>query len=75
MDHDNVIGDYVHISVGSHTAGTVTVGDNCWLGIGSIVSNNIDICQDVFVCAGTVVVKSIKQPGKYFGVPAKKLPI
>lgn len=75
VDHDNVIGDYTHISVGAHTAGTVNMGDNCWLGIGSIVSNNIDICSGVFICAGGVVVKNIRKPGKYAGVPVRFVPI
>ena len=72
VDHDNVIGDFVHISVGSHLAGTVTVGDNSWIGIGAVVSNNIDICSNCFIGAGAVVVKNIEEEGTYIGVPAKR---
>ncbi len=73
VDHDNVIGDFAHISVGAHTAGNVTIGDYTWLGIGAVVSNNISICADAFIGAGAAVVKDIVKPGKYAGVPAKKI--
>ena len=45
IDHDNFIEDYVHISPGAHLAGTVKVGKGSWLGIGSVVSNNINIIK------------------------------
>ena len=32
VDHDCRIGDYVHVSVGAHVAGTVIIGDNTWVG-------------------------------------------
>lgn len=72
IDHDNVIGDYVHISVGSHLAGTVSVGARTWVGIGAVASNNLTICADCMIGAGAVVVKDIKEPGTYIGVPARK---
>lgn len=72
IDHDNIIEDYVHISPGVHTAGTVKVGKGAWLGIGSIVSNNISIKSGCKVGAGTVVVKDITETGTYVGVPARR---
>src|SRR5690625_4566114 len=41
VDHDNFIGNYVHVSPGTHVAGTVEVGHLTWLGIGSTISNNL----------------------------------
>ncbi len=73
VDHDNTLGDYVHISVGAHTAGTVAIGDNTWLGIGAVVSNNLSICSDCTIGAGAVVVKNIINAGTYVGVPAVKI--
>lgn len=73
VDHDNQIADFVHISPGAHLAGTVNVGRRSWLGIGSIVRNNTDICNDVIVGAGGVVVKDINESGTYVGVPVKKM--
>lgn len=73
VDHDNVIEDYVHISPGASLAGTVKIGKGSWIGIGSVVSNNVNICGDCKVGAGAVVVKGITEPGTYIGVPVRKI--
>lgn len=73
IDHDNVIEDYVHISPGVNLAGTVKVGKGSWLGIGSVVSNNVNIYSSCKIGAGSVVVKDITEPGTYVGVPVRKL--
>ncbi len=72
VDHDCVVEDYVHISVGAHLSGTVVVGTGTWIGTGAIVSNNVNICGGCMIGAGAVVIKDIKEPGTYVGVPAKK---
>lgn len=73
LDHDNVIEDYVHISPGARTAGNVFIGRSTWLGIGSIVSNNVNICNGCIIGAGAVVVKDIAEPGTYVGVPVRRI--
>jgi len=73
IDHDNIIEDYVHISPGVRLAGTVRVGKKSWLGIGSVVSNNINITAGCVIGAGAVVVKDITEPGTYVGVPVRRL--
>lgn len=73
IDHDNLIEDFVHISPGAHLAGTVKVGKGTWLGIGSVVSNNVNITSGCKVGAGAVVVKDITETGTYVGVPARKI--
>ena len=70
VDHDCLIGDYVHVSVGTHIAGTVKIGNNTWVGVGATVSNNISICEDCMIGAGAVVIKNIEESGMYVGVPA-----
>lgn len=72
VEHDNQIADYVHVSVGAKLAGTVTVGKSSWIGIGASVSNNLNICGSCMIGAGAVVVKSIKEPGTYVGVPVER---
>jgi sugar O-acyltransferase (sialic acid O-acetyltransferase NeuD family) len=73
LDHDNVIEDYVHISPGVRTAGSVGIGKGTWIGIGSVVSNNVNICSGCKVGAGAVVVKDITEPGTYVGVPVRRV--
>lgn len=72
VDHDCVISDFVHISVGVHVAGMVKIGNRTWIGAGATVNNNLNICGDCMVGAGAVVIKDIKEPGTYIGVPVKE---
>mgnify|MGYP001072010393 CR=1 FL=1 len=73
VDHDTLIEDYVHISPGAHLAGTLKIGHGSWLGIGSVVINNINITSKCKVGAGAVVVKDITETGTYVGVPARRV--
>ena len=73
VDHDNRIDNYVHVSVGSHLAGTVAIGRYTWIGVGAVISNNVNICSDCTIGAGAVVVNDINEAGTYVGVPAKLL--
>ena len=73
VEHDNQIENYVHISVGAKLAGTVTIGENTWVGIGAVVINNLTVCGDCMIGAGAVVVRNITESGTYVGVPARKM--
>ena len=73
VDHDCVIDDFVHISVGAHIAGTVRVGEQTMLGAGATVINNVCICDRCVIGAGAVVVGEISDSGTYVGVPARKI--
>ena len=72
VDHDCRIGNFVHISVGSHVAGTVEIEDRTWIGVGATVTNNVNICGDCMIGAGAVVIHNIEQPGTYIGLPAEE---
>ena len=72
VDHDCIIGDYCHIAVGVHIAGTVTLGDRVWVGAGATIKNNVEICANCTIGAGAVVVETIQCSGTYIGVPAKR---
>lgn len=73
VDHNSVISDFVHISIGAHLGGTVSVDKYTWVGAGVTVSNNINIAERCMIGAGAVVVNDIKEPGTYVGVPAVKI--
>lgn len=73
VDHDDVIGDFTHISVGAHLCGTVTVGKGCFVCTGSTVINNINVCGGTILGAGSVTVCDITEPGTYVGVPARRI--
>lgn len=71
VDHDCNIGEFSHIAIGAHLAGSVKIGNKTWIGAGAVVSNNIEICDNCMVGAGAVVVKDINKSGIYIGVPAR----
>lgn len=73
VDHDNIVEDFAHISPGVHLAGNVKVGKESWLGIGSLVLNNITITGGCTIGAGSVVVKDISIPGTYVGTPVRMI--
>lgn len=73
VDHDGIIHDFVHISPGAHIAGTVQIGESSWIATGASIINNLDICNNCIIGAGTVVVKDIKEQGTYVGVPARRI--
>ena len=73
VEHDNIIGDFSHISVGATLAGEVHIGDHTWVGVGATVKNGITICNDCMIGAGAVVVKDIHNPGVYVGIPSKSM--
>ena len=72
IEHDNVIEDYVHISPNAALGGTVRIGECSWVGLGASVINNVDICTDVIVGAGALVLRSIERKGTFFGVISPK---
>lgn len=73
VDHDNDIGDFVHLSPGVHTAGEVKIGEGSWLGIGSVVVNGLNITNNCVIGAGAVVIRDLYQPGTYIGLPARRI--
>ena len=73
VDHDCILEDYVHVSPGASLAGTVKVGKGSWIGIGSVISNNINICAGCMLGAGAVVIRDITEPGTYVGIPVRKI--
>lgn len=75
IDHDCVIGDYVHIAPSAVLCGNVTVGDYSFIGANSVVKQGITIGENVVVGAGSVVIKDIPDNSVVAGNPAKPLTI
>ena len=73
VDHDNVIEDFVHVSPGVRLAGTVKVGYKTWIGMGSLITNNVSVISNSIVGAGSIVLKNIDESGKYVGAPVRKI--
>jgi len=73
IGHDTLIGDYLSMMPGAIISGNVKAGECLYMGTNSSIREKIEICNDVTVGLNSGVVKNIKEPGIYVGLPAKKL--
>ena len=73
IEHDTEIGNDCHISTNANINGNCIVGKECFIASNSTLKNGIKITNGSFVGMGSVVTKTIKERGLYFGNPAKKL--
>lgn len=59
VDHECILGDYVHLSPHSTLCGNVHVGEGTWIGAGATVIQGVNIGRWSVIGAGTVVTKDI----------------
>jgi sugar O-acyltransferase (sialic acid O-acetyltransferase NeuD family) len=59
IDHESIIGDFVHIAPGAVVCGNVKVGNNSFVGTNSVIKPNISIGENVIIAAGSVVVHDL----------------
>ncbi|MCM8594333.1 UDP-3-O-(3-hydroxymyristoyl)glucosamine N-acyltransferase [Accumulibacter sp.] len=72
---DNQIQVAHNVSIGEHTAmagcvgiaGSAKIGRRCTVGGAGMISGHLEIVDDVHVSAGTLVARSLRQPGQYTG--------
>lgn len=73
---DNQIQVAHNCRIGAHTAiagcvgiaGSTTIGRHCMIGGAAMISGHLSICDKVIVSGGTLIAKSITEPGTYTGV-------
>jgi acetyltransferase-like isoleucine patch superfamily enzyme len=73
VDHDCMLGNYVHISPGAHLAGYVVVGDRSWIGIGASVRDGAVIGSDCIIGAGATVLSDVASGQTVVGLPARPM--
>lgn len=66
--HNVSIGENTAIAACAGIAGSARIGKNCALGGASMIYGHITITDNVSVSAGTLIMKSLDQPGTYTGV-------
>ncbi len=59
------------IEQGMDLKGGVKIGDNCWIGAGSIILDGVNIGRDSIIAAGSVVTENVPECTIYGGIPAK----
>ena len=73
IDHECIIGNYVHIAPSAVLCGNVKIGDNSFIGANSVIKQGITIGKNVIIGAGSVVISDIPDNGVIAGNPAKIL--
>ena len=53
--------------------GAVSIGNNVFIGMGSIITRNVEIGDNVIIGAGSVVTHNCESNSVYAGIPAKKI--
>ena len=53
--------------------GKIAIGDNCFIGVGSILLPGVTLADNCIVGAGSVVTKSFEKGSVIAGVPAKRI--
>jgi sugar O-acyltransferase (sialic acid O-acetyltransferase NeuD family) len=74
VEHDAYVGPFCHVATGAVVNGDCLVKGRCFIGSNAVLLNQIHVCLDITVGAGSVVTKSIEESGGvYVGNPAKLL--
>lgn len=71
VDHDCVIGDFVHIAPGAVLCGTVQVGEGSLIGAGAVILPGKKVGRWTTVGAGSVVVEDVPDYAVVVGNPAR----
>jgi sugar O-acyltransferase (sialic acid O-acetyltransferase NeuD family) len=71
IDHDCVLGDYVHIAPKVALCGAVRVGEGTLVGVGAVVIPGVHIGKWCTIGAGTVVTKDIPDYAVVVGNPGR----
>ena len=66
--HNVSIGENTAIAACTGIAGSAKIGNNCALGGASMIYGHITIGDNINVSAGTLIMKSLDEPGVYTGV-------
>lgn len=66
--HNVVIGQHTAMAGCVGVAGSTRIGQRCTIGGAGMIVGHLDLVDDVHVSAGTMVTKSLRQPGQYTSI-------
>jgi sugar O-acyltransferase (sialic acid O-acetyltransferase NeuD family) len=73
IGHDSEIGDYFSAMPGAIVSGNVKIHDCVYMGTNSSIKEKLSIYSLSTIGMNSCVVKHIKEPGVYVGVPVRKI--
>lgn len=68
IEHDNIIGDFSHISVQTTLCGNVITGENVFVGANTVILQEKNIGKNSLIGAGSVILRDILPFEKVYGV-------
>ena len=71
--HNCLIGRGALITACAELSGSVTVGEQVWIGPNAAIRDGVEIGDEAFIVMGSVVTKSVPARGRVFGNPAKPM--
>lgn len=74
VSHDVYVGEFFTAAPGVHLNGRVRIGDGVYMGSNASTVDGVEIASGTIVGAGACVAESLREPGTYVGVPARRLP-
>ena len=75
MEHDCLVGDYVHISPGAILCGNVKLEEGVWVGAGATIKQGVTIGKWSVIGAGAVVISDVPSNVVVAGVPSKLIKV
>jgi sugar O-acyltransferase (sialic acid O-acetyltransferase NeuD family) len=73
IGHDTIIEDFCRVGDMVFIGGNSKIKSTTFIAVNSTILENITIAESSIIGAGSVLIKSIKHSGTYFGNPAKKI--
>lgn len=73
IEHDCLVGDFVHVAPGTVLCGNVMIGNGSHIGANSVIRQNIRIGEGSIIGVGSVVVKDIQEHCLAFGNPCREV--
>ena len=73
VEHDVMLGAFVHAAPASAIGGGASIGAGTYLGLGCRVRDHVKVGSDVQVGMGAVVVGDVPDGGVVVGVPAREM--
>ncbi len=73
IGHDVQIGNYCVIGPNCDITGMCILGDRVFLGVDSHIIPSVEVGNDSFVCAGSVVMSKVREGTRVMGYPAKRV--
>lgn len=75
IGHDCEAGEYFTTAPSCNISGACKFGDGVFIGTNASIKQGVEICNNVTIGMGGVVVKNITEEGTYIGMPVKKIKV